>query len=101
MQNSSNRDQLKRAIETQHGGHATWVRNIRLTNRNRAGEWDGWVSVFELSDNPQSNVAYAWSAPVIGKTEPRVFAVLRSQTINDPIKAVKAAAALILKSIPQ
>lgn len=98
MQNSNTRDQLKRAIETQHGGHATWVRNIRLTNKSHAGEWDGWVSIFELSDNPQSNVAYAWSAPVTGRTDPRLFAVLRSATIDDPVKAVKAAAALIQNS---
>lgn len=101
MQNNTDRDQLKRAIETQHGGRATWVRNICLTNKSRAGEWDGWVSVFELSDNPHSTAAYAWSAPVVGKSEPRIFAVLRSQTINDPVKAVKAAAALILNSVPQ
>lgn len=32
--------------------------------------WEGDVYVFELKDHPKAKLAYAWSSPIKGQTEP-------------------------------
>lgn len=89
-------ENLKRVIESQHGGKAAYRDSVRLVSgRPRPDEWDGWVHMFDLRSNPNSQMAYAWSAPIKGGAGPRYFAVLRSAEISDPVLAVKAVAALI------
>ena len=89
---------LKRIIESQHGGTATFDRSVRvLPSKTKHGDWDGVVHLFELKDNPKAKRAYAWSAPIQGSTKPRYFAVLHMGQVAGPVDAVRAAAAAIGK----
>ena len=89
---------LKRVIESQHGGRATFARSVRvLPSKTKQGDWDGVVHLFELKDHPKAKRAYAWSAPIQGSTKPRYFAVLHMGQVGGPVDAVKAAAAAIEK----
>lgn len=94
----ANKDQLKRVIESQHSGTATFAQSVCvLTKKNVGSDWDGIVHIFDLKNHPNAKRAYAWSSPVSGSTQPRFFAVLHSGRINGPMEAVKAAAAAIRK----
>lgn len=84
-------DQLKKAIESQHGGTATFVQTVpvRETHDDRT-VWDGVVSVFMLTGHPKAILAYAWSYELPdGKR--RFFAVLHIPPIDSPAAAVRAA----------
>ncbi len=85
-------DQLKQAVESQHGGTATLVQSVPV-KETFGGKtvWEGTVSVFDLKDNRNATRAYAWSSPIEGSTKRRFFAVLHTGRINSPIEAVKAA----------
>jgi len=91
-------DQLKRVIESQHGGNATFRQSLRVYNAPKQSEWDGIVHVFDLTDHPKSRRAYAWSSTISGGSKPRYFAVLHSNRVAGPLEAVKAAATAIRKS---
>jgi hypothetical protein len=96
-------DQLKRVIETQHGGIATLSQSFRLIpqvpNASPSQyDWDGIVHVFDLKDNPKAKRAYAWASPIQGGSKPRFFAVLHQGRVTDPVEAVKAAAAAIRRA---
>lgn len=85
-------DQLKQAVESQHGGTATFVQSVPI--REMHGEqlvWDGTVHVFDLKGQPDGAFrAYAWSYErQDGKR--RFFAVLHSPQIVGPREAVAAA----------
>jgi hypothetical protein len=41
--------------------------------------------------HPTATRAYAWSSPIEGSTKRRFFAVLHTDRINSPLKAVRAA----------
>lgn len=89
-------DQLKRVIESQHGGHATFRRSMRLFHPPKGlSDWDGVVHVFDLKDHPKTKRAYAWSSSIKGGTRPRYFAVLHLGPITGPVEAVRAAAIAI------
>ena len=90
-------EQLKRVIETQHGGHATFLRSLRVYRAKKQGEWDGFVHVFDLKDHPQAKRADAWSSAIQGSSRSRYFAVLHIGGVNGPAEAVRAAAAAIRK----
>ena len=91
-------DQLKRVIESQHGGKATIVQSMRILPPNgKKLDWDGIVHVFDLADHPKAKRAYAWSSPIQGSSKPRFFAVLHIGKITGPVEAVKAAAGAIRK----
>jgi hypothetical protein len=84
-------DQLKQAVESQHGGTATFVQSVPL--REMHGEqlvWDGVVNVFDLAGHPKANRAYAWSYE-IGDGRRMFFAVLHAPPITGPRDAVRAA----------
>ena len=51
------------------------------------------MQVFQISDHPKTNRAYAWSAPIKGSTKRRIYAVLRIAPIDTPQAAVRAAIA--------
>lgn len=53
--------------------------------------WEGVVQVFEISGNPDAATAYAWSSPVKGSDNRRVFTVLHIPPIGSPVAAVRAA----------
>ncbi len=84
--------ELKKAVESQHGGIATFVQSVPV-HETHEGEtvWDGSVSVFTLRDSPSgAGTAYAWSYERDdGKR--RFFAVLHQYPIGSPRDAVRAA----------
>jgi hypothetical protein len=89
-------DQLKKVIESQHGGTAVFVQAVKA-HQPKAGtaDWDGVVHIFDLKDNAKAKRAYAWASPILGSTKPRFFAVLHMGRVTGPMEAVKAAAQAI------
>ncbi len=84
--------ELKRAIETQHGGTATLVQAVPVKETfDGKTVWDGVVHVFDLADNPKATRAYAWSSPIEGTHRRRFYAVLDVPPIDSPVAAVRAA----------
>jgi hypothetical protein len=82
---------LKRAVESQHGGTATYVQSVPVHETFREQTvWDGMVAVFDLAGHPSAKRAYAWSYELPdGKR--RFFAVLHVPPIIEPREAVRAA----------
>jgi hypothetical protein len=85
-------DQLKQAVESQHGGTATFVQSVPI-HEEHAGQvvWDGTVAVFDLKHSPTGAFrAYAWSYErEDGKR--RFMAVLHAGPVTSPREAVRAA----------
>ena len=85
-------DQLKEAVERQHGGTATLVQSVQVAESFQgAPVWHGVVHIFDLDDHPEATRAYAWSSPIEGSDRRRFFAVLHQGPINSPAAAVRAA----------
>jgi hypothetical protein len=84
--------QLKKAIESQHGGTATLAQSIPILETfEEQPVWEGIVHVFDLEGHPKTTRAYAWSSPIEGSTKRRFFAVLHIPPITSPLDAVRAA----------
>jgi hypothetical protein len=84
--------ELKRAVESQHGGTATLVQSVPVDERhNGKPVWQGTVHVFNLDGHPIATRAYAWSSPIEGSTKRRFYAVLHTGPITGPVEAVRAA----------
>lgn len=85
-------DQLKQAVESQHGGTATLVQSVPV-DESFLGQavWRGTVHIFELKGHPDAKRAYAWSSPIEGSDKRRFFAVLHIPPIISPALAVRAA----------
>ena len=84
--------ELKKAVESQHGGFAHYVQSVPVTETH-GGEtvWNGMVAVFDLKSSPSGcNRAYAWSYETEGGKR-RFFAVLHTGPIDSPVAAVRAA----------
>jgi len=89
-------DQLKKVIESQLGGVATFARSARVAQAGGSStDWDGVVHCFDLKNHPQAKRAYAWSSPIRGGSKPRYFAVLHAGRVKGPAEAVKEAVAVI------
>ena len=87
-------DDLKRAIESQHGGSATRLQSIPVKETSDGKTvWEGVVHVFALAGNPKASKAYAWSSPIDGSDERRYVSCLHQGGIGDPRDAVRAALA--------
>jgi hypothetical protein len=85
------RDQLKCADKSRHAGTATHVQSVLVTEMVKGKMvWEGVVQVFDLADNPKATSACAWSSPIQGSTQHRLFAVLHSPPITSPVEAVRA-----------
>ena len=85
-------DQLKRAVEAQHGCTATFLQSVPVKETfDGKIVWDGVVHVFKLNGHPKANKAYAWSSPIEGSDKRRFFAVLHQPPITSPVEAVRAA----------
>jgi hypothetical protein len=85
---------LKKVVESQHGGFATLNQTVcLLARRNKLSDWDGTVYVFDVTGSEKCIRAYAWASPVSGTNDTRYFAVVHGGRITSPIEAVKAAAA--------
>ncbi len=85
-------DQLKRALEAQHGCTAEFVQTVPIKETfSGKAVWEGLVHVFKVYGHPQANKAYAWSSPIEGSDKRRFFAVLHLPPIIGPREAVQAA----------
>ena len=84
-------DELKRAVESQHGGTATLVQSVPVQEKF-AGKtvWYGTVHIFDLAGHSMATRAYAW-AQDRPDGERRFVAVLGIPPINSPVDAVRAA----------
>jgi hypothetical protein len=81
---------LKEAIESMHGGTATFVQAVPVREEfERATVWEGVVQVFDLTGNEKASCAFAWSSPTEGLSR-RIYAVLAIPPITSPIEAVRA-----------
>ena len=88
----SDMEQLAQAVESQHGGMATFVQTVPIKERHGGNPvWQGVVHVFDLAGNPKATRAYAWSSPIEGSDKRRFFAVLHMGGITGPVDAVRAA----------
>jgi hypothetical protein len=87
-----NANELKRAVETQHGCTATLAQSVPV-RETFAGKtvWEGVVHVFDLAGHPKAKQAYAWSSPIEGSDKRRFFAVLHLPPVTSPVEAVRAA----------
>jgi hypothetical protein len=80
-------EQLKRVIETQHGGTATFVQAMRIVMPKAVQtDWDGIVHVFDLRDKPESQARLCLGVVHSGKQQARYFAVLHAGKVTDPWK---------------
>jgi hypothetical protein len=85
-------DQLKQAVEGQHGGTAVLVDALPVKEVfDGKTVWEGIVHVFDLEGHPKATRAYAWSSPVDGSSNRRFYAVLHLGGIRSPLDAVRAA----------
>src|SRR5579862_4405700 len=88
--NRPNPDELKRAIEAEHGGTATFVQAVPVReSHDGQTTWYGTDHIFNLADHPQTTRVYAWSDQLQGGRQ-QVFAVLERETIASPRDAVRA-----------
>ena len=85
-------DQLKHAVESQHGGAATFTGSVPVKEMYEGQTvWEGVVHIFSLDNHHSATIAYAWSSPIEGSTKRRYFAVLHLGGIRGPQDAVRAA----------
>jgi len=85
-------DQLRQAVENQHGGTATLVQAVPVKETfDGKTVWDGVVHVFDLAGHPKASRAYAWSSPVEGSSKRRFYTVLHVPPVDSPVAAVRAA----------
>jgi len=86
-------DQLREAVESQHGGKATVICAVEVRD-TFDGEvaWHGLVYVFALENHPTATRAYAWSRVLDEATgKRRFYAVLGAGPVKSPTEAVRAA----------
>ena len=83
--------ELKKAIESQHVGRATYVQSVPI-KETHGGQtvWEGTVAVFDLADHPKAKRAYAWSYAMEDGRR-MFFAVLHIPPVTSPRDAVRAA----------
>jgi hypothetical protein len=82
---------LKCAVETQHGGKATYTQSVPVSDTfHGQPAWQGAVAVFDLAGHPKAKRAYAWTRELPdGKV--RTYAVLHVWPVTSPVAAVRAA----------
>lgn len=86
-------DQLREAVESQHGGRAWFVQAVPVRDEFEGQvAWEGVVHVFNLEGVPAAPRAYAWSTVIDEATQKRRFyAVLEMGPVKSPVDAVRAA----------
>lgn len=85
-------DQLKQAVEGQHGGKAVLVDALPVKEVfDGKTVWEGVVHVFDMESHPKATGAYAWSSPVEGSDRRRFNPVLHLGGSRSPLDAVRAA----------
>ena len=92
MSKTANTDELKQAVESQHGCTATLAQSVPVKETfDDKTVWEGVVHVFKLTGHAFATKAYAWSSPIEGSDKRRFFAVLHVPPITSPVGAVRAA----------
>jgi hypothetical protein len=92
MITKENSDNLKRAVESQHGCTATLIQSVPVKETfDGKIVWEGVVHVFQIHGHPKAKKAYAWSSPIEGSDKRRFFAVLHLPPVTSPVEAVRAA----------
>jgi hypothetical protein len=87
-------DQLRQLVERTYGGRAMLAQSVSVSESTEGDPaWDGVVHIFDLEHCPTTTRAYAWSSPVKGSTQRRLFATAHSGMIDSPAAAVRAAIA--------
>jgi hypothetical protein len=87
-----NTNELKRAVENQHGCIATLLQSVPVKETfDGKTVWDGIVHVFRIDGHPKARKAYAWPSPIAGSDKRRFFAVLHLPPVTSPAEAVRAA----------
>jgi hypothetical protein len=89
--NEVSSDELKKAVESQHGGIATFAQSVPVKEMH--GDqvaWEGTVHVFDLAGHPKAKRAYAWSY-ALDDGRRRFFTVLHALHVTSPRDAVRAA----------
>ncbi len=85
------RSELKKAVESQHGGIATFTQSVPVKEMHEGQvAWEGTVHIFDLADHPKAKRAYAWSY-AMDDGRRMFFAVLGVPPIYGPRDAVRAA----------
>ena len=86
-------DQLKRAVENQHGCTAMLVQSVPVKETFEGKTvWEGIVEVFELVGHPKAPRAYAWAHDTDNPKKPRRHVtVLHIHPITSAREAVRAA----------
>jgi hypothetical protein len=84
-------DQLKQAIETEHGGSATFVRSVPVHHSVQGKTlWNGAVQVFDLADSSTGATrAYAWSQG-LADGQRRLCVVPEGGAVTGPREAVSS-----------
>src|SRR5450759_4820325 len=95
-------NQLKQAVEVQHGCTATLTQSVPV-KETFGGKtvWEGIVHEFKIQGHHKANQAYAWSSPIEGSDKRRFFAVLHLPPITSPVEAVRAAIVAENKLLPR
>jgi hypothetical protein len=92
--------ELKRAVESQHGGTVRFVQFVPVHEEHDGQTvWDGTVAVFDLAGHPKATRAYAWARELSGGKR-RFIAVLHIPPITGPREAVRAAIVAEQKRVP-
>ena len=89
----NNLTDLKDAVEAMHecgGSHVSTAKVQEVFEHEVA--WQGEVEVFELTDHPKADTAYAWSYED-DDGETQYVAVLKIPPVETPSDAVRAAIA--------
>jgi hypothetical protein len=91
MSDSAQKD-LKLAVETQHGGKATFLQSVPIFQAAKGKpDWNGAVQVFDLAGSPSGAArAYAWSSG-LPDGQRRVYTALHEGAVTGPRDAVRAA----------
>lgn len=86
--------ELRRTVESQCGGTATFVQSVPLRQSFEGMTvWSGVVHIFDLAGHPYAKRAYAWSSPRNDGNR-RFYAVLHVGQVTGPAEAVMAAIVL-------
>ena len=84
-------DTLKKAIESQYGGTATYTKTAKVRETWQGKTvWSGVVHLFGLAGHPLANRAYAWSEPVEDSDRRGFYAALHVAPVDSPKAAVRA-----------
>ena len=86
----SSAEYIRLAVEGLHDCKAEFKEKVHVTETFE-GEtvWEGDVYIFDIFDNPESDICYAWSSPIPQSDQQRYYAVLHQGSVKSAKDAVK------------